>query len=57
MNRVLHLLTETFSRSSDAQTGYDATRESASHDFDALDGYVKALEEARERRGRLLSRH
>jgi hypothetical protein len=40
-----------------ADTGYDATKEAASDGHDSFDGYVGAIEEARERRGRLFHRH
>jgi len=39
-----------------ADMGYDATNESSSDGHDSFDGYVEAIEEARERRGRLFHR-
>ena len=39
-----------------ADTEYDATNESSSDSPDSFVGYVKALEKARERRGRLFHR-
>jgi len=56
MNKVLHILREALLRPADTWTGYDATRESSPSGPENLDGYVRTLEQARERRGRLIFR-
>jgi len=57
MNAVLHLLAKTFGRPTGGRGGYDPTSEPAADERPRVDDYVRAIEEARTRRGRLLSRH
>ena len=56
MNAVLHLLAKAIGSPVGGRGGYDPTREVASDDRPRTDNYVRAIEEARMRRGRLLSR-
>ncbi|HUK77259.1 MAG TPA: hypothetical protein VL117_06615 [Thermoleophilia bacterium] len=57
MNAVLHLLAKTLGRPLGGRGGYDPTGELTGDDGPGFDDYVRAIEEARTRRGRLLSRH
>ena len=56
MNAVLDLLARALGRSPGGRGGYDPTRELPADTGERADNYVRAIEEARTRRGRLLSR-